>query len=426
MVKRCWMEKPGVIDFLRKFKPTNNLSIPIRILPVIVLSQFCCTSLWFAGNGVMNDLVTNFQLEESALGHLTSAVQFGFITGTLLFALLTIADRFSPSRVFLISALIGALFNTGVIWQGNNLVSLLTLRFLTGFFLAGIYPVGMKIAADYYKKGLGKSLGYLVGALVLGTAFPHLLKGLTGSLPWKLVLISTTCLAIFGGLLMFILVPDGPYRKPGQKLDTSAFFKVFQNRKFRSAAFGYFGHMWELYAFWTFVPVILSTYNALFPESNLNVPILSFFIIAIGGIACVLGGYISINAGTRRTAAISLLLSCLCCIISPLIFFIASKVVVIGFLLFWGMVIIADSPLFSTMVAHNAIAESKGTALTIVNCIGFSITIISIQLLTFLMEYVNPMYIYTILALGPILGLIALLAKGKNSPGFLKDTPINI
>ena len=138
----------------------------------------------------MPDLVETFSLSQSALGNLTSAVQFGFISGTLIFAFLTIADRFSPSRVFLISALLGALFNAGVGWGGNTYYSLFLLRFLTGFFLAGIYPVGMKIASDYYHKGLGKSLGYLVGALVLGTAFPHLLKNLGQLLPWKQVILT--------------------------------------------------------------------------------------------------------------------------------------------------------------------------------------------------------------------------------------------
>lgn len=389
------------------------MNVPKRILPVIVLSQFCCTSLWFAGNGVMDDLVGNFKLDESALGHLTSAVQLGFISGTLLFALLTIVDRFSPSKVFLISALIGAIFNAGVIWEGNGLANLLILRFFTGFFLAGIYPVGMKVAADYYEKGLGKSLGFLVGALVVGTAFPHLLKEFTETLPWKLVLISTSSLAVIGGLLMLILVPNGPYRKASQKLNLSAFFKVFNNRDFRSAAFGYFGHMWELYAFWAFVPVILSTYRAAHPESMLNLSLLSFLIIGIGGIACVMGGYLSINIGTKKTASIALLLSCLCCIISPLMFFIESTIIMIGFLLFWGMVVIADSPLFSTLVANNAVKELKGTALTIVNCIGFLITIISIQILTMIRDSMNPKYIYLVLALGPILGLIALNEKKK-------------
>ena len=385
------------------------------ILLVIVISQFCCTSLWFAGNGVMSDLMVNFNLKSSALGHLTSAVQFGFIFGTLIFAILTIADRFSPSKVFLTCAILGALFNIGVIWDGNGLASILSLRFMTGFFLAGIYPVGMKIAADYYEKGLGKSLGFLVGALVVGTAFPDLAKEMSGTFPWKFVLILTSSLAVIGGLLMVTMVPDGPHRKPRNKLDLSACFNVFRNRKFRSAAFGYFGHAWELYAFWAFVPIILKTYSIVHPEAVFNIPLWSFLIIGIGGLACVLSGYLAQKWGTKRVAFIALLLSCGCCLISPFIFMTASESLFIGFLLFWGMVVIADSPLFSTLIAQNVSAEIKGTALTIVNCIGFSITILSIQLLNILQDSINPRYIYTLLALGPILGLIVLYEKKKTT-----------
>ncbi|MDB3887383.1 MFS transporter [bacterium] len=383
------------------------------ILPAIVISQFCCTSLWFAGNGVINDLVINFNLKVSALGHLTSAVQFGFIIGTLIFAILTIVDRFSPSKVFLISALLGSLFNLGVVWEFNNLISLLSLRFFTGFFLAGIYPVGMKIAADYYRKGLGKSLGYLVGALVMGTALPHLLKEMTEAYPWKSVLMVTSSLAVLGGLLMIVMVPDGPYRKPSQRTDISAFFNVFHNRKFRSVAFGYFGHMWELYAFWAFVPIMLKKYSIQHPQVTFNIPILSFLIIGIGGLACVLGGYIAQTVGTKRTAFILLLLSCGCCLTSPFIFSTEFESLFIGFLIFWGMVVIADSPLLSTLVAQNAAEKIKGTALTIVNCLGFAITIISIQLITGMIELTNSNYIYTVLAIGPILGLVALVRGNK-------------
>jgi MFS family permease len=379
----------------------------MKALPSIVLSQFCCTSLWFAGNGVMGDLVTTFGLAEAALGHLTSAVQFGFIAGTLVFAVLTITDRFSPSKVFMVSALLGALFNGLVIWDGHSLESLIGLRVLTGFFLAGIYPVGMKIAADYYDKGLGKSLGFLVGALVLGTAFPHLLKGFP-SLPWRAVLLTTSSLAIIGGLLMVYLVPDGPNRKASQGVDLSAFFGVFKNREFRSAAFGYFGHMWELYAFWTFVPLMLSTYNAFNEAANLNVPLLSFLVIGSGGLACVAGGYLSERVGVKKVASGALLLSCICCLVSPLFFALGAKEVFLGFLFVWGMAVIADSPLFSTLVARNAPAEIKGTALTIVNCIGFAITIVSIQLVSGWVEEIGPSFIYTTLAVGPVFGLIAL------------------
>lgn len=356
----------------------------------------------------MNELILNFSLNANALGHLTAAVQFGFILGTLMFAILTIADRFSPSKVFLTCAVLGALCNLGILWEGNNLASMMSLRFITGFFLAGIYPVGMKIAADYYEKGLGKSLGFLVGALVIGTAFPHLAKGITGALQWQFTIVLTSLLALIGGLFMLIMVPDGPYRQSQHRLDLSAFFGVFGNRKFRAAAFGYFGHMWELYAFWTFVPVILTTYSLKHPEVTFNIPLWSFIIIGIGGLACVLAGYLAQTKGTKQTARMALALSCGCCLVSPFIFLTASAGLFIGFLMFWGMVVIADSPLFSTLVAQNASAEVKGTALTIVNCIGFSITIISIQLLNVLEGLMNPTYIYTLLAFGPLLGLMAL------------------
>jgi len=381
------------------------------ILPIIVFSQFCCTSLWFAGNGVMADLISTFNLNESALGHLTSAVQFGFISGTLIFALLTISDRFSPSKVFFFCALIAAVFNLGTIIENNSLFSLLTLKYFTGFFLAGIYPVGMKIAADYYSKGLGKSLGFLVGALVIGTAFPHLLKGYSFGFSWQYVIVFISFLALIGGLLMLLFVPNGPYRNPSQKLKLNAWLENFKDTEFRSAAFGYFGHMWELYAFWAFVPVILGYFIKNNPESNLNIPLWAFIIIGVGGLSCVIGGYLSMAFKTKKIAFLALLLSCICCLLSPLIISSNSEFLLLSFLIFWGMVVIADSPLFSTLVAQNAIPKYKGTALTIVNCIGFAITIVSIQLLNYLHLKYNSSFLYMILAIGPILGLIALSRK---------------
>lgn len=378
------------------------------VLPVIVIVQFFCTSLWFAGNAVMNNLMLDFDLGSSALGHLTTAVQFGFISGTFVFALLCIVDRFSPSTVFCFSACCAALFNLGVIWNGNSSWSILLFRVMTGFFLAGIYPVGMKIAADYFEKGLGKALGFLVGALVLGTALPHALKDLTETLPWKYVIIGTSCLAVLGGLSLLAMVPNGPYRKKNQKLDLSVCFKVFKNKNFRTSAFGYFGHMWELYTFWAFVPIILEVFSNEHGIA-LNIPLLSFLIIGIGGMACVLGGYLAMTLGTQKTAFYALLLSGTCCLISPWMFALDSEIIFVGFLLFWGMTVIADSPLFSTLVAQNAPSEMKGTALTIVNCIGFSITIISIQLITTIREMTGSNSIYVILGIGPIIGIIALL-----------------
>jgi MFS family permease len=377
------------------------------ILPIIVVSQFFCTSLWFAGNSIISDIAKELNLDEHFLAHLTSAIQFGFITGTLVFAILTISDRFSPSLVFFFSSILAGLFNLGMSINNIDSTEILLFRFLTGFFLAGIYPVGMKIASDYYQKGLGKSLGFLVGALVVGTAFPHLLKNFIIGFPWKYVVYTTTALSIIGGLCVLLFVRNGPYRKYGQKIKLTAFMNGFKKQNFRSVSLGYFGHMWELYTFWAFVPVMLSSYNNYYPEINLNVSLLSFFIIASGGLACVFSGILSQHFGTKKIATLALFLSCLCCIISPLFLFSSSFMFII-FLFIWGLAVIADSPLFSTLIAQNAPEESRGTSLTIVNCIGFSITIISIQFINLLSEKINAQYIYMFLAIGPILGLIAL------------------
>jgi len=307
--------------------------------------------------------------------------------------------------------LIGGLFNLGIILENNTLTSLLAFRALTGFFLAGIYPVGMKIAADYYQKGLGKSLGFLVGALVIGTAFPHLFKGITSEFPWQLVIIFTSSIAGLGGLIMFLFIPNGPFREQSQKLNFKAWFEVFKNTDFRAAAFGYFGHMWELYAFWAFVPVILKNYLNGHPDANINIPLWSFAIIGLGGVSCIISGYLSNSLDTKKVAFYALLMSGICSLISPLILSINSTLLLLSFLIFWGLVVIADSPLFSTLIAQNAIPKFKGTALTMVNCIGFATTIVSILLINYLSIHWNPKYVYIVLAIGPVLGLYALYDK---------------
>ncbi|WP_407654037.1 MFS transporter [Aquimarina gracilis] len=370
------------------------------------MSQFFCTSLWFAGNAVIDDLAVQFNVEFNILGYLLSFVQFGFIVGTLTFALLTLADRFSPSRIFMICAFLGSICNLLLLVPNITVFNLLTARFGTGFFLAGIYPVGMKIASDYYKGGLGRALGYLVGALVLGTAFPHFINEFSWSRDYKAVIISTSILAIIGGLSMWWLVNDGPYRRPVSKLQLGVITQLFSIPNFRKAAFGYFGHMWELYAFWGFVPIILKTYADIH-RIELQVSFWSFVVIGIGTISCILGGLISLRTGSRKVAYNSLLISAILCITSPLLFKFPPQWFIVV-LCIWGMVVISDSPQFSTMVASTSPPELRGTALTITNSIGFAITIISIQLLSFLLDKLDPTLLYLFLGIGPILGLYSI------------------
>ena len=379
------------------------MSRPGYILPVIIFSQFTGTSLWFAGNAVVADLQHDWGLSEQSLGYITSAVQLGFISGTLVFAFLAIADRYSPRWVFFWCSIAGAIANISVLVAPEGLTELLILRFVTGFFLAGIYPVGMKIAAAWYEKGLGRALGYLVGALVLGTAFPHLLRGSGVELPWQYVIVGVSGLALVGGLMMLLLVADGPFLPKGSPFNPRVIAIIFRSRSFRASAFGYFGHMWELYTFWAFIPLWLMAYA---DNSNtvLNISLWSFLIIAVGFVGCAGGGLLSEKSGSAKVAAIQLMVSGICCLLSPL-FFDANMILLIIFLMVWGITVIGDSPQFSALNAINAPREYVGSALTIVNAIGFLITVFSIQLASSVLFTLGPQYLFWLLIPGPLFGL---------------------
>ncbi|MBI3375900.1 MAG: MFS transporter [Betaproteobacteria bacterium] len=375
---------------------------PPRILLVIIASQFMGTSLWFAGNAVLGDLQREWGLAPDALGYVTSAVQLGFISGTLAFAFLAVSDRHSPRLVFLLCSLAGALANLGILALEGSIGPLLACRFATGFFLAGIYPVGMKIASGWYRTGLGNALGFLVGALVLGTAFPHLVKALGQAWPWQAVLAGVSACAALGGLLMFFLVPDGPHLARGARFDPRALAVVFASKGFRASAFGYFGHMWELYAFWAFVPMALA---ARAPGHDAS--FWAFTVIAAGVLGCVGGGLASLRAGSARVAFAQLAASGACCIASPFLL-LAPPGIVLAFLVVWGIVVVGDSPQFSALNAAYAPRAWVGSALTIGNCIGFAITIGSIQLLNAAAGSLAVEYLFLLLAPGPALGLLAL------------------
>jgi MFS family permease len=379
------------------------MKVQNRILPIIVFSQFAGTSLWFAGNAIIADLGTAMNVGIDDIGIATSAVQFGFITGTLLFALLSISDRYSPRKLFLACSILGAIANLLIYFIAYDFFSLLALRFLTGFFLTGIYPIGMKIASGWYKKGLGNAIGLLVGALVLGTSFPHLIKSFGGSVPWEQVIIIISVFSSIGGLIMYLFVPDGPNISSGTKFNPKAIITIFRYRELRSSALGYFGHMWELYTFWALIPIILIYYLKL-NSTELNISFWSFIIIASGSIGCVVGGVISKRIGSAKVAFFQLLLSGLCCLISPLMFS-TSLPLFLSFLILWGIVVAGDSPQYSAIIALSAPKELVGSGLTLVNSIGFAITILSLWIVYQFLVIVNISYALMILGLGPLLGL---------------------
>ncbi|MDF4202643.1 MFS transporter [Maribacter sp. SA7] len=384
----------------------------LHILPIIILSQFASTSTWFAGNAIIESLTKKLDFGADIVSYVISSVQFGFIIGTLIFGILMIADRFSPSKVFMVCAFLASVSNLSLIYPQLNVTGLLLARFSTGFFLAGIYPVGMKIAADYYEKGLGKALGYLVGALVLGTAFPFLIKGSPIANHPDSVIQLTSGITALGGLLLFLLVPNGPYRVASSTLKLDAGPRLFKNFKFKKAAFGYFGHMWELYAFWAFTPVAIQWF-AMESGSDISVSLWSGIVIALGGLSCAFGGIISQRIGSKKVALIALIASGFLCLISPLLFSLPVYWFLVGWCL-WGIAVTADSPQFSNLVASAVVPELKGTALTLVNSIGFAITIISIQLLGSLQSIIPISLLFIPLAIGPLLGVYYLMSKKKN------------
>lgn len=379
---------------------------PTRIFYTIVASQFCCTSLWFAVNAILPQAQAAHNWPVESIGYVTSLVQLGFIVGTLTFSVFGFSDRFAPSSVFFLCSLVAAAFNALSLVDAASLNLTLFTRFATGFFLAGVYPVGMKIASDWKQEGLGHWLGALVGALVLGTSFPHVLKLIPGFIEPAQLIIAVSLLASIGGLAMFVLVKDGPYRKPAQRFSFADVRDVFRSAAFKAPAFGYFGHMWELYAFWAFIPVILLSYQNI-SHSDFSLPLWSFLIIASGFLGCVIGGKLSLKLGSKPIAGIALASSALCCLISSFMFH-SNEYTFLAFMIFWGFMVVADSPQFSALVAFHAPAHIRGSAITITTCIGFAITIVSIQLLNVLQQHISPQYLLLLLAPGPLLGLVSL------------------
>ena len=380
---------------------------PRHVLPVLVLAQLLGTAPWFAVNAVMPDLQREFGWGAAAVGTLTGALQIGFILGTLLFALLAVADRWPARRVFLLCALAACgctlLAMVRLMTEAPHFNELLAWRALTGFFLAGIYPVGMKLASLWFPRGLGTALGWLVGALVLGSASPHALRALGAALPWQSVFIGVACAAALAGVLVTACLPKPPVQGGLALLRVSALASVWRDGRVCASVLGYFGHMVELYTVWVLMPLILATRLL----SATAVSWWAFAALGAGALGCVLGGLAAQRNGSARVALLQLSTSGLCCVAAPWAL-VAPLPVFLAWLLLWGVTVAGDSPQFSALTAANAPREAVGSVLTLTNSIGFAISVLSIEVFVRLAQSVPLAQLLPWLALGPALGCIAL------------------
>jgi MFS family permease len=390
---------------------------PNRALLGVSLGVLLAGSTWFSGTAALPTLRGAWGLTDAEGAWLTIAVQAGFITGTFLYAVLNVADVFNARRVFLISALLGAAFNAGFAWASGGLPSALAFRFLTGVTLAGVYPVGMKIVASWFRTGLGWRLGVLVGALVLGTASPYLVQAAGAGADWRLLASAGSVLAAAGGSLVVAMVPDGPYLTGRAPFDARAAARVFAIPAFRYTAFGYFGHMWELYALWSLVALFLrDRFTGADAGWSASIPLIAFATVGMGALGCVGGGWVSRRVGERRVALVSLTTSGALCVLSGLAQALPPPAL-IGYLLVWGVFVVSDSPQFSALAARYCPPEYTATALTVQNGIGFAVTVVSIQLLPLVAAAVGWRWAFVALAAGPLVGAHFMRRLGKIDSG---------
>ncbi|MFW5941994.1 MAG: MFS transporter [Chloroflexota bacterium] len=396
-----------------------------RTVLLLALAELLAMGLWFSASAVTPTLAEAWQLSAGAAAWLTMSVQIGFVVGAFLSALLNVSDVWSPRLVFAGGALLGAIANGAIALFATDLPAAVALRFLTGFSLAAVYPVGMKIMATWMKEDRGLGLGLLVGALTVGSASPHLLRAFGGVDRWRPVLYAASILALVGGFLVWRFVQLGPHRSAPAPFRWRYMGEALRDRGVRLANLGYLGHMWELYAMWTWAPLfLLSSYRQsggtgwFGREPEVAAAVVGFAVIAVGGVGSLLAGLLADRWGRSRTTVLSLLVSGCCAALIGLFYgrnpFLLSLVA-----LLWGFAIVADSAQYSAAVSELSLQEYMGTALTLQTSMGFLLTLVSIRLIPLLVELMGWQWAFTVLALGPVAGIWAMRSL-QHSPAAVR------
>jgi MFS family permease len=406
------------------FWRSNVAASPSKTLWLLCTAELFAMTPWFAGTTVVSQLQVTWHADRATAAWVTIAVQLGFVAGALLSATLNLPDVFSAPRVFVVSSLMAALANALFAWVAvEHMRAGIFLRFLTGMFLAGVYPTGMKIMASWFRNGRGLALGALVGALTMGTALPHALYA-TGQLPWRGVIFAASGLTVCASAIVWALVREGPYLLPNPPFDLSQVGEIIRNRRLRMANIGYLGHMWELYSMWAWIAVIFAVPSGQSVSREWR-EAASFCVIAVGAVGCVVAGMVADRVGdagvdnSARVAArarvtiICMAASGACCLVAAgLVQHFAALVTVS---MIWGIAIVADSAQFSAIVSEVSDQRYVGTALTLQTALGFLLTTFSIRAFSSIAARWGWSWAIACLAAGPFLGCLAMWGLQRGS-----------
>jgi len=384
-----------------------------RALIGIAASQLLVLTLWFSAAAVTPQLRDQWGLTVGQAAWLTLAVQIGFVTGALTIAVTGLADSVASRKLFAVAAVTGAVSNAAMIFVTADSVAVaFVLRALTGVALAGVYPSGMKAMAGWFRQGRGMALGVLVGALTVGSAGPHLIRGI--GLEWQGVILGASGLSLIGAFAMIGAVSDGPFEVAPSSFSFLHIGAAVRNRGVRLSTYGYLGHMWELYAMWTWTAAFLAASAAASGSGAGWVPVATFAIIAIGGPASYLAGWLADRHGRTLVAGGAMAISGASAIATALVFG-RSPLLVVPLFLVWGASVVADSAQFSTMVTETARDDRRGTALTLQTALGFVLTLVTIRGVPIFADTFGWRWAFPWLAIGPVLGIFAMAALRKSS-----------